>query len=139
MALPVFRRFSIADFPTAPSWLAGLFNPLNIFCETTVQNLNKNLTIGANVQGMKYSTTFTTPTGYATGDFTPIVFAYSSNGQPDCCIIGNISRTDSQPMLSSVSITSWSSNINVIPLQIRVDYIAGLDAGVKYNITLLVV
>jgi hypothetical protein len=134
MALPVFRRFSIADYPTAPSWLAGVFNPLNIFCETTVQNLNKNLVIGQNVQGMKYSTSFTTA-----GSFTPITFAYIGGGQPDCCLIGNISKADGTIILNPVSITSWNSNINVSPTQIRVDYIAGLDASSKYNITLLVV
>jgi hypothetical protein len=127
MALPVFRRFSIADYPTAPSWLAGVFNPLNIFCETTVQNLNKNLVIGQNVQGMKYSTSFTT------------LATYIGGGQPDCCLIGNISKADGTIILNPVSITSWNSNINVSPTQIRVDYIAGLDASSKYNITLLVV
>ena len=38
--LPVFRRFSKADMPTAPNWIINLINPLNKFCEGTVNLLN---------------------------------------------------------------------------------------------------
>ncbi len=136
MGLPVFRRFSQADFPTAPDWLGNVFNPLNIFCEGTVQNLNKNLTIGQNVQGQKFSTQFTTLAGYAAGDFTPITFAYNGNGQPNCLLIGNISGGS---ILNPISITSWTLNINVNPAVVTVYYIAGLDPSTKYSIVLLAI
>jgi hypothetical protein len=134
--LPVFRRFSQADFPTAPDWLSGVFNPLNVFCETAVQTLNKNLTIGQNVQGQKFSTQFTTLATYATGEFTPISFAYNSNGQPNCLLIGNIYGGS---ILTPISITSWSLNINVNPAIVTVNYIAGLAPSTKYNIVLLAI
>ena len=137
MALPVFRRFSIADMPTAPNWIVNLLNPLNVFCEGTVANLNKNLTIGANVQGQKNSTSFTTPADYATGGFSPITFVYNSNGQPNCLLIGSLTSNDGTLLLNPYSITSWSANINVSPIQVSAYYIAGLSASTKYNITLL--
>ena len=138
MGLPVFRRFSQADVPTAPNWINNILAPLNVFCEGTVQNLNKNLTIGDNVQGQKYSTSFTTTANYATGDFTPISFAYSSNGQPNCLMIGSLTRNDGTTILTPVSVTSWSSNINVSPIQITVNYIAGLTASIRYNVNFVV-
>ena len=70
MALPVFRRFSIADIPSAPSWLESVFPPLNLFCEGTINALTKNLVIGQNVQGGKYSTQIKTPSDYISGGFT---------------------------------------------------------------------
>lgn len=134
---PVFRRFSISDYPTADSWVETMFSPLNVFCEQTVSNLTKNLSIGQNVQGQKFSTSFTTPSDYATGGFTKITFQYTGGGTPNCFLIGSISRTDGTAILTPVTITSAFSNINVSPLQVTINYIAGLAADTKYNITLL--
>ena len=135
--LPVFRRFSIADIPGSPEWLNNVLGPLNTFCEQTVQTLNKNLTVGANIQGSKYSTTFSTTAGYAGGDFTPIVYQYNGGGQPSCLLIGQISESTGATILTPVTITSWTPNINVSPILINVNYIAGLTASKKYTITLL--
>lgn len=135
--IPTFRRFSAADYPTAPNWLGAVFGPLNLFCEQTVNSMNKNLTIGQNVQGLKYSTTFTTLSSYATGGFTPISFAYNGIGSPNCLLIGKISKSDNTNILKSVSITHWDLNTNYSPYQIVVNYIAGLDPSTKYNITFL--
>ncbi len=139
MALPVFRRFSIQDIPDAPDWITTILDPLNLFCETTVSALNKNITIGANLQGQVYSTSFTTLAGYATGDFTRISFTYNSNGQPKTCILSKITRDDGTLMLNPVSIAAgWTLNINTNPAQVQVNYIAGLAASTKYNVTFLV-
>ncbi len=136
MSLPVFRRFSQADYPTAPEWLAQMFGPLNVFAETTVTSLNKNLTIGENVQGLKFSTSFVTD---GTGVFTPIIFQYNGGGQPDCCIIGKILKADGTAITTPNSITNWYLNINSSPPQVIVNTIAGLDIDTKYNITFLVI
>ena len=137
--LPVFRRFTMQDTPNAPNWLGNITNPLNLFCETTVQTLNKNLQFGINVQGQKYSTTFITPSGYATGDFNTIQFTYNGGGQPNCVLIGSIAKSDGTLILSPVSITNWGLDINVSPYQVRIGYVAGLAASTKYNIAFLVV
>ena len=135
MELPVFRRFSIADMPSAPSWINAIIGPLNIFCEQTVQNLNKNLTIGANVQGQKFSTSFTTVATYITGDFTPITFQYNGGGQPNCLLLGSISGGS----LTPISITNWTLNINTSPYEVTVNYIAGLAASTRYNVVFLAI
>jgi hypothetical protein len=139
MALPVYRRFSIQDIPNAPNWAEQVFVPLNLFCETSVAAMNKNLTIGDNVQGMKYSVSFVTPADYATGGFNTIVFNYTSNGQPNNLIIGSIARNDGALMLSPISINKWTLNINTSPAKVTVDYIAGLAASTKYNVNFLVI
>jgi hypothetical protein len=139
MSLPVYRRFGIQDYPQAPDWLADVFSPLNVFCETTVSSLNKNLTIGQNVQGQSYSVNFTTLADYATGGFTPITFQYTSNGQPKNCILGKITRTDGENILEAVSIAgNWTLNINTSPYHVQINYVAGLQPSTKYSMNILV-
>jgi len=139
MSLPVFRRFSVQDIPNAPDWVTNITQPLNLFCETTVSALNKNLTVGENVQGQKYTVSFATDAGYTTGSFPTIGFQYTGGGQPNCCIVGQIVRNDGQPILTAVSVSNWSLNINVAPAQVIVNYIAGLENSTKYTMTLLVI
>ena len=135
--IPTFRRFSVADYPTAPNWLGGVFGPLNLFCEQTVSGLNKNLAIGQNVQGQKFTTTFTTLSNYTTGGWNTINFAYNGSGAPDCLLIGNISRVDGTTILTPITITDWQLSTDTIPFQVMIKYIAGLSNSTKYNITFL--
>jgi hypothetical protein len=139
MTLPVFRRFTLQDIPAAPNWMSNILTPLNLFCETTVSSLNKNLTIGDNVQGQKFSTSFTTPSDYSGGGFPTVRFAYTGGGQPNCLLLGSISRANGTQLLSPVSINDWFLNINQNPFQVTVNYIAGLAANTKYNVTFLVI
>lgn len=136
--LPVYRRFSIQDYAKAPDWLGQLFQPLNLFSETTVQTLNKNLLIGENVQGQKYTTTFTTPADYLTGGFQQITFTYTGGGQPDCCLVGSITRSDGLPILFPVTSPGWSLNNNTNPFTVVINYVAGLDPSIIYTATFLV-
>lgn len=136
--LPVFRRFTQQDVPTAPNWIANVFGPLNLFCEQTVQTLNKNLTIGDNVQGQKFSTTFTTLGLYLSGKFTPITFQYTGGGQPTACLIGRIARTDGTLILTTPMVSSWFVNLNTNPYTITINYIAGLDINTQYSVNLVV-
>lgn len=134
--LPVFRRFAAGDYPTAPDWLPLIFNPLNTFAETTVATLNKNLTIGQNVQGLKYSTSFTSN---SLGEISPIVFQYTGGGQPDCCVIGQITKTDGTTITTPIAITDWSLNINTSPFLVTVNYLSVLESSKRYNVTFLVI
>lgn len=136
--LPVFRRYSISDYPKAPEWLSQFFQSLNLFSETTIQTLNKNLTIGQNVQGMKYTTTFTTAANYESGVFQPIVFSYLGGGQPDCCLLGQIVRTDTLPNQFQITVSDWYLNINTNPFRVTINYIAGLLPETTYTATFLV-
>jgi len=137
MALPVFRRYSIADMPTAPNWVNNLLNPLNVFSDGVIQSLG-NLSIGENVQGMKYKTSFFTPTDYSSGGFTPINFAYTGKGTPTCILIGHLMPTDGTVNISPFSITQQTINLNVKPIQITIAYIAGLNTNVTYEVSFVV-
>lgn len=137
--LPVFRRFTQQDVPNAPNWFSNIFTPLNTFCEQTVQTLNKNLTLGTNVQGQKFSVSFTTAHDYKTQHtFTPITLQYTGGGQPTCCMIGSIVRTDGTLITNAVSINSWFLNINKNPAIVTINYIAGLENSTRYTINVVV-
>ena len=134
--LPTFRRFTISDYPSAPDWLSRLFSPLNLFAEQTVQTLNKNLTLGQNVQGQKFSTSFKIG---AAGEFPTQTFGYTGGGQPTCCMLGQISRTDaSTPITTAVSVNSWYLNLNSNPPQVVIESVVGLTNSASYNATFVV-
>jgi hypothetical protein len=136
--IPTFRRFTLSDFPNAPDWASQLFNPLNIFCEQTVSTFDRNLVIGENIQGMKYSATFITPTNYTTGGFNKFIFDFKSNGIPNSILVGKIAREDNARILSPVTVTDWILNTNQNPFSIEIRYIAGLLPNVRYSINLVV-
>ncbi len=135
MTLPVFRKFSQEQVPGAPAWVENVFQPLNTFCDGTVQILDKNLVIGINVQGQVYSTQFTTPAGYATGSFNKIQLSYNGGGRPQCLILGSINAQDGTPIITACSVSNWTLNINVNPALINILYIAGLAASTTYYAT----
>jgi hypothetical protein len=133
--IPVFRRFSISDYPKAPEWLANMFGPLNVFAETTVTTLNKNLTIGQNVQGLKFTTPVTTD---GAGLISPVVFQYTGGGQPNCCLIGQIRKSDGTAITAAYAITDWYLNLNSNPFSVVINKIVGLDPSTRYEMTFLV-
>lgn len=136
--LPVFRRFNQQDIPTAPNWLGYVFNSLNVFAEQVVNTLNKNLVIGENVQGQKYSVTFITLPTYGAGDFTPITLQYKGGGQPTCLLLGQLLNADNTPAGVVSNITNWTLNLNRNPYIITVNYISGLTPSTKYTANLVV-
>ena len=139
--IPVFRRFSQADVPTAPNWIAYIFSPLNTFCEQVVQVLTKNLVIGENVQGMKYTFSFTTgipPGGIGSGVFPPVKFLYTGGGQPTCVIIGQITEEGGLGPILSAPAIAWNLNINTNPYTINITHIGSLDISKKYTVTVVV-
>lgn len=136
--LPVFRRLNQQDIPTAPNWLAYIFNNLNLFGEQVVNTLNKNLVIGENVQGQKFSVTFTTSPTYVMGDFTPLVLSYTGGGTPTCLVLGHTLKADNTPVGNfSVSVADWSLNINKKPATITINYISGLANSTKYTVNMV--
>jgi len=135
MAVPIFRRFNIQDVPGSPSWVEGIFQPLNTFCDSTVNIMNGNLAFGENVQGQKYTVKFITPSDYATGGFTTIQLPYSSNGRPNCLMLGSINTTDGTIITNATSISSWFLNNNQTPALINILYVSGLAADTNYIMT----
>lgn len=138
MTIPVYRRFSVQDYPDSPEYLAQLFVPLNMFCEQTVQALTRNLEIGLNVQGQKYTMSFVTSSTYAAGDFTPIKVNYNGVNTPNMCIIGRISDQSGAKILTPVSISDWFLNTNKQPFEVTINYVAGLAANSRYTMNFIV-
>ena len=139
--IPVFRRFSQADVPTAPNWINAIFNPLNVFCEQVVQALTKNLVIGENVQGMKYTFTFTTgvpPGGGGEGVFTPIKFQYTGGGRPSCLMLGQITNSTSSLISYSMPSIEWNLDVNTNPYTINITNMHSLNQNVRYTATVVV-
>lgn len=133
MQPPVLKRFLVEDYPNAPIWFGRFLQILNQFMEQTVRVLNKNVAFGENIQSSTFSTTFTTDAGYATGDFTPISFAWFGTALPIACLVTRIEHNDSTPFLGNVGVIQWrygNGGLNVL-------YIPGLVAGTKYTVTFL--
>lgn len=137
--LPTFRRFNKSDFPASPNWFNNIFDSLNAYCEQTNSLLDQGLTIGQNVQGQKFSITFTTSASYSSGNFTPLTYSYTGGGKPNCLMIGQINRVDRVSITSPVSITDWTMNTNKSPYLITINYIAGLAANTQYNVTMVII
>lgn len=137
--IPVFRRFTQSDVPTAPNWINYIFNPLNTFCEQVVQALTKNLVIGENVQGMKYTFSFTTTNVplQPFGAFSPVKFQYTGGGQPTCVLLGQIVGSNGVPLITTPAIT-WNLNINTNPYTVNITNIGGLAPDVRYTVNLVV-
>lgn len=137
---PVFRRFTIADYPQAPTWLSLFFSALNIVLDQIVALFSKNLTVGDNVRGSWYTVSFTTPAGYAGGDFGAISYSYSGGGIPTSLSIASISDSTGTAILTPVSVAAgWRVDKNSAPYRIIVDYIAGLQPSTRYTVTLLAI
>ena len=137
---PVFRRFTIADFPQAPAWLSIFFSSLNIVLDQIVALFSRNLTVGDNVRGSWFTASFTTPAGYATGDFLPISYSYTGGGIPSCLTIASISDATGTTILTPVSVAAgWRIDKNSSPYRIIVDYIAGLQPSTRYTVTLMAI
>lgn len=135
---PVFRRFTISDFPTAPEWAGQMFNPLNTFCEQTVQCFSKQLEIGQNVQGQKYELLIGTPTDYATSlSINRLAMGYTGGGRPTCLMLGSVQDVSGVPITSPVSITRWYLSTDTSPFQLVVEGISGLTASKTYRATFI--
>lgn len=133
MQPPVLKRLLAEDYPNAPVWFGKLLSVLNQFMEQTARVLNKNVSFGDNIQARSFSTSFTTETNYATGAFAPIGFTWVGTSLPLSCLVTRITREDGQPILTAVGVPQWRYGDG----SVTVTYIAGLQPGNKYLITLL--
>lgn len=132
------RRINVEDLPGAPNWVPTLINPINLTQEDLVSFFDGRITIGDNVNGMLYSTSFSTPADYLTGGFNSFAWNYTGKFQPKNVLIGSIVCT--KPVEDIIVPTSvyWTYNNGVSPNQVRVKYVAGLKASQTYSINLLV-
>lgn len=132
MRIPDLKRFNEGDFPGAPSWFPTFIGTLNTFMEQVVLILDRNTSIGENVTGRYFATSFKTRTDYATGGFNPINISWPFSVKPNAVLVVQVLKTDGTLILNPVSL-QWIFGSNGI----SVKYVAGLDAATNYTINFL--
>lgn len=133
LKIPVFRKLRVNADTSDKMWVVDMYSVLNLFGEQ-VAGLFKTGADITMIQGQKFSTTITTD---SSANFTPIVFNYDGNGEPNCFIIGSLTRSDGGPLVAS-SITAAKFNRDTNPPTVEISGIAGLSASVNYNLTVAV-
>jgi len=131
--VPSIRRILREDLREAPSWIEKLISPLNMFMDSVYTALNKNLTFGENIKGQIKS--FTIEAGAASTD-NVFEFPATISGPQGVILLAAVQQgTTYTPLITSPQISSWSYSDNTV----YIDSIAGLTAGEKYNIKVLVI
>lgn len=133
-----FRRIAIEDMKGAPDWVSVIINPTNLYMEQSSALINGRLTFGSNVSGMVNVSTFTTPSDYATGGFNGYSFNFTGKARPNACLIGSITQTSPAGNIITPTSVQWTYNNSVSPTQVNINYVAGLQAGYTYSLTLVV-
>lgn len=130
MKPPELKRFNEGDYPNAPSWFSEFLGVLNRFMEQVVLIMSKNITIGDNVTGRYFETTFKTQADYATGGFSRIFISWPFPVKPNTVLIAQISAAST--ILTPVSV-QWIYGSRGL----TITYIAGLTASTDYTVNFL--
>lgn len=67
MKLPTIKKILREDVKDAPSWIAGVIDPINSFMENVYTALNKSITLSDNIASFVKEITYKTPAGYPAG------------------------------------------------------------------------
>ena len=122
------RRFSPADYKTAPDWFSGRFlSALNLFTDPVFVALQNGITFLQNFNAQYFNQQITAG---ATPDANKFSFKQTITGNPQECIVASINLIDpTQPITSAVGI-SWYSDSGTI----FVTAVNGLTSGTIYNL-----
>lgn len=122
------RRFSPADYKTAPDWFSGRFlSALNLFTDPVFVALQNGLTFLENFNAQYFTAQIV---GGATPAANKFSFKQTITGSPLECIVAAINLADpTQPITSAVSI-SWYSDSGTV----FVTAVNGLTIGSTYNL-----
>lgn len=136
-SLPEFKRILREDLSeVAGEWVEKLIYPINNFNEQVYSSLNKNLTVGDNITGSIFKTSFTTPTDYIKNkNFTPINIPWNFRAAPKCVNVGYIAMAESNDIITNPISLDWRITG---PNTITIRFIVGLKNITKYNITFLI-
>lgn len=131
---PSIQRFYSDDYKEAPSWFKSTFlNTLNLFVFPTYNALNKNLTVGQNLN-QAYETI--TVTGSATATDNTASFLNPIQGDPSGVTVVNVQVIDTPtPTFPTAAIQAFFTFDGT---SINIGSITGLSNGVVYQITLRV-
>lgn len=132
MKLPNISRYQKQNYPSSPDWFTRFLGDLNNFTETIWSVLNKNITVGDNLDAQVF--TFTILAGAAainnTQTFTPAI-----KHVPQAVVVGYCADSVAYgAALSTAVYVSWAWTGS----QIQIQSITGLTSGHTYTVTLVV-
>lgn len=138
MIPPELRRFAVSDIDLkTQAGTEKLLAGLNLFMEQVHSLFAGNLTIGDNVNGKFLTSSFTTLSTYVSGgDFNSFTFPWNSLTAPQAVVIGYLRKDNSTEILKNPTSVHWTMTSST---SLRIDFIAGLAASTKYNVTLLAI
>lgn len=131
---PSIQRFYSDDYKEAPSWFKSTFlSTLNLFVFPTYNALNKNLTVGDNIN-QAYETI--TVTGNSTPANNTASFLNPIQGNPTGVTVVDVQITNTPtPVFPGAPVQVFFSFDGT---SINIGAITGLSNGVVYQITLRV-
>ena len=131
---PSIQRFYSDDYKEAPTWFKSTFlNTLNLFVFPVYNALNKNLTVGANIN-QAYETI--TVTGNSTPSNNTASFLNPIQGNPTGLTVVNVQITGTPTQTFPAA--AIQAFFTFDGTSINIGAITGLSNGVVYQITLRV-
>ena len=133
----VFKKMKLEDIGKDPIAAIQNFSGLyNQFGQTVFNLLSGSLQFNTNIQGQIFSTTITTPDNYsstgANSNFT--TFNINAGYTPvNTVIVGKCALANGQNAAQTLPV--WASWYEGTPGLVTVQYVTGLQAGTKYNLT----
>jgi hypothetical protein len=136
MKLPQVQRILREDIPEAPSWIAKLLGPLNIFIDSLYAGLNKNITHDENIDCQIKELSFTTSATYSTGSWGSIAFKRTTKNKAKGVILLEVRIDQSyfSPITSASSLSWQEVNGNI-----KIEFVSGLANSTSYFCRVLVI
>jgi hypothetical protein len=132
MKLPTIQRFQKQNYPGSPPWFTRFIEDINSFSEIIWNILNKNITLGDNMDAQIYA--FTLLAGAASLNNT-VSFQSGLKHVPQAVLVGNVVNTAAYSAAPTTAVwASWSFSNSMI----SVNAITGLTTGQTYQLTLIV-
>ena len=138
--LPTTQRITQEELRgTADQKISSLLGPLNLFFTDVNSALNKNLSIGDNVDAQIVTVDFTTASTYPTvADWIDVNFSVTMNRRPSGAMVIGISQAGdtsvvfSDPVFADVYFAAGTKTGTI-------RFVTGLQASTRYYLTLLVI
>ena len=136
--LPTTHRIRREDLKDAPEWSNKLLQQINTFFEAIYNAVNGGLSFGENVTSTIRDINFTTPSDYASGNFTNLTFERgfdsAAKGVVLLQIIKNSSGGSHAVIRNGVSI-DWLDDSGVITIY----NVSGLENSTTYDMRVMVI
>lgn len=131
MKLPTIKKILREDVKDAPSWIAGIIDPVNSFMENVYTALNKSITLTDNISSFIKEVSYTTPASYPS--MANVSFLNTLRTRATGVIIMQAFETATYTPVS-IGNLAWIEDVNGIVLY----PISGLAASKTYTLRLVI-